>query len=332
MQSWLERVWYGEGRGGLWLRPLAWLFGSVTGWRRFAYRAGWISSSRAARPVVVVGNLSVGGSGKTPLVAWLAGQLAARGLKPGIISRGYGGSSRAALRVTAATDPTLAGDEPVLLARRTGVPVAVARDRLAAAALLAPEVDLLIADDGLQHYRLERDLEIVVIDGTRRFGNCRLLPAGPLREPLDRIADADLIVVNGGPARADDFVMTIVPGDLVALADGARRRLAEFKGQRVHAVAAIGNPGRFFATLRAAGLDPIEHPHPDHARLAAGDFSFGDALPILMTEKDAVKCAGLAQPRMYFLEVAATFAAADAERLLDTITALARSASRLSDG
>src|SRR5208282_377573 len=182
MRAWLERVWFGGARGGGWLIPLALLFGAASALRRHAYRAGWLPRVRIGRPVVVIGNLTVGGSGKTPLTVWLATQLKARGLTVGIVIRGYGGASRGPLRVEPGTDPRLAGDEAVLLARRTGAPVVVGRDRVAAAQLLADEVDLVIADDGLQHYRLARDLEIVVVDGVRRFGNGRLLPAGPLRE------------------------------------------------------------------------------------------------------------------------------------------------------
>jgi len=210
----------------------------------------------------------------------------------------------------------------VLLARRTGVPVAVGRDRSRAAALLPSAVALIIADDGLQHYRLARDLEILVIDGERRFGNERLLPAGPLREPKARAADVDFTVVNGGDTRPGDIAMTLVPGDLVALDGRTRRPLAELGGQRVHAVAAIGNPSRFFATLRAAGLEPIEHPHPDHARLVRRDLEFGDGLPVLMTEKDAVKCPDLADAGVYWLEVSVVLGAADAKRLLERIAAL----------
>ena len=326
VQSWLERIWYGGGRAGAWLQPLAALFGAVAGSRRAAYRRGWLIARRAAHPVVIVGNLTVGGSGKTPLVIWLVNALKSRGIRAGIISRGYGGTARAALRITAASDPAIAGDEPVLLARRTGAAIAIGSDRLAAAALLAGEVDLLVADDGLQHYRLVRDLEILVIDGARRFGNGRLLPAGPLREPPARAAQADFVVVNGGPVSGDEIAMTLRPGELVALGSGERRALGELRGRRVHAIAAIGNPARFFATLRAAGLEPIEHPFADHATLRAADLAFNDDLPVLMTEKDAVKCAGVSRHGVYWLEVAAEIAAPDAERLLGRLAALARGA------
>jgi tetraacyldisaccharide 4'-kinase len=322
MRAWLERRWYGEARSGDVLLPLAALFGGLVRLRRAAFAVGLLARVAVGRPVVVIGNLTVGGSGKTPLTAWLVGELAARGVRAGIVSRGHGGTASGALRVDGATDPRLAGDEPVLLARRTGAPVAVGRDRVAAARLLVPEVDLIVADDGLQHYRLARDLEIIVIDGRRRFGNGRLLPAGPLREPSARARSADLVVVNGGVAGAGELAMTLEAGDVVALGSGARRPLHELAGQRVHAVAGIGDPVRFFVMLRAAGLIPIEHPLPDHAAIAPGDLMFGDQLPVLMTEKDAVKCASFAPAGRAWLEVTARFAPTEAALLLDRVQAL----------
>ncbi|SRR5579871_528346 len=320
MRAALERAWYGS--GGAWLAPLAALYGAVAGLRRSAYRAGLLRAERAARPVVVVGNLTVGGSGKTPLVAWLAAELGARGLKAGIVSRGYGGRVRAPTRVRPDSDPALVGDEPVLLARRTGAPVAVAADRVAAARLIEGEVDLVLADDGLQHYRLARELEIAVVDGERRFGNGRLLPAGPLREPPGRLTGVDFVVVNGGTAAAGEIAMRLRPVALVALGSGERRPLAAFAGRRVHAIAAIGHPARFFATLRAAGVLALEHPLPDHAPIGAGTLAFGDGLPLLMTEKDAVKCRGLALGEAYWLEVAAELEGEGARRLVERIVAL----------
>jgi tetraacyldisaccharide 4'-kinase len=326
MNAWLERVWYGNGPGGAWLRPLALVFGAVVALRRYLYRSGRLRALPCGRPVVVVGNLTVGGSGKTPLIAWLAGRLEARGIRVGIVSRGYGGSSAGPLRVLPATDPALAGDEPVLLAQRTQVPVAIGRDRVAAARLIGPDVDLVLADDGLQHYRLARDLEILVIDGTRRYGNGRLLPAGPLREPVARGARADFVIVNGGEAHAGEVAMQLAPTAVVELGSGRRLPLGDFAGKRVHAVAGIGNPARFFATLRAAGVEPIEHPFPDHAPLNPADVAFGDGLPVLMTEKDAVKCASFAPAGLYWLEVAAELGPDDATRLVDRLVALAHGA------
>jgi tetraacyldisaccharide 4'-kinase len=322
MRAWLERVWFSKGLGGFVLWPLAVLFAVIVAIRRVAYRRGWFTAISPACPVVVVGNLTVGGSGKTPFVVWLATALAGRGLRVGIVSRGYGGAARVPTEVTRDSDPRLVGDEPVLLARRTSARVVVARDRIGAARLLATEVDLIIADDGLQHYRLARELEIAIIDGRRRFGNGRLLPAGPLREPLARLASVDFLVVNGAGASAGEIPMELVPGAVVRLDDGMRTPLADYAGREVHAVAGIGDPARFFATLRAAGLRPIEHPLADHAPAEAYRLSFGDGLPVLMTEKDAVKCAGAKLPSLAYVEVSARLPDADAETLLARVLEL----------
>ncbi|MCZ8131368.1 MAG: tetraacyldisaccharide 4'-kinase [Steroidobacteraceae bacterium] len=323
LQRGLEELWYGRasaaGRavGAVLLAPPSWLFGAVAAARRTAYSRGWFAARRVPRPVVVVGNLTVGGSGKTPLTVWLVEWLQARGLRAGVVSRGYGGEADAPRRVTVDTPAHEAGDEPLLIARRTGAPVYVGRDRVACAELLAPEVDVVVADDGLQHYRLARDLEIVVVDGRRRFGNGRLLPAGPLREPPARLRSAGIVVANGGTPAPGELAMTLVPGDVVALADGTRGSLTAFAAASpgVHAVAGIGDPPRFFATLRGAGLAIEEHAFPDHATFTAGDLQFGDARPVLMTEKDAVKCGGFADPRLHYLEVSARFAPEDEARL-----------------
>ncbi len=323
MQHWLERVWFGRARGGAWLVPLSWLFGIVVRIRRLAFRRGWLASGHPGRPVVVVGNLTVGGSGKTPLTVWLACALAARGLRVGVASRGYGGTAKGLVAVTADSDPALVGDEPVLIARRSGARVMVGRDRLAAATALAPDVDVILADDGLQHYRLRRDLEVLVVDGARRHGNGRLLPAGPLREPEARARGVDFVVVNGPGARVGEIPMVVEAGEVVALADGSRGPLAAWSGHTVHALAGIGHPERFFATLCAAGLRVIVHPRPDHAPLAPADLAFGDGVPVLMTEKDAVKCRGFPPDGLAYLEVSARIGAEDGRRLVDRIAALA---------
>lgn len=292
----LQTAWFEQNLAVLlWpLLPLAWLFGAVAGLRRAAYARGWLRQERLAVPVVVVGNLIVGGAGKTPLTLHLVEALRRAGKHPGIISRGYGGAGEVR-GVSAASDPRRVGDEPVLLAARSGVPVFVGRRRAEAGrALLAahPEIDVLVCDDGLQHYALARDVEIVVSD-RRGLGNGRLLPAGPLREPRSRLESVDALVVHaGGEAlRQGAFTMTLRPGDFYALQDPARRAgPADWAGRRLHAMAGIGHPERFFATLRALGLAFAEHPFPDHHAYAADDFSFvGDGV-LLMTEKDAVKC------------------------------------------
>ena len=292
----LEGMWYGAEPVPWQARVLARLFAGVSAFNRWLYRRGWRRSEKLPLPVIVVGNISVGGTGKTPLTIALIEALRERGWRPGVISRGYGGSVTAPTRVTDTSLPAQVGDEPCLIHSRTGVPLAIGRDRVAAGRLLqaSGEVDLLIADDGLQHYRLRRDVEICVIDGVRRFGNGRLLPAGPLRETEDRLHGVDFRVCNGGEPKEGEVPMRLVLADAVALCGAQRRPLGDFAGQRVHAVAGIGNPARFFASLRDAGRDPIEHPFPDHHAFRRTDLEFGDALPLLMTEKDAVKCRGFA--------------------------------------
>lgn len=272
--------------------------------------------------VIVVGNLSVGGTGKTPLVIWLVARLRALGFVPGIVTRGFGGSATAAQLIDAAQDPGIAGDEPLVLARRSGVRVAVGRDRPAAARLLIDAgCDLIVSDDGLQHYKLARDCEIVVIDGARRFGNGWPLPAGPLREPPARLAEVDAIVVNGGRiAEPGAISMRLAARDAVALGGGGTRALSSFAGNAVHAVAGIGNPQRFFDMLRAQGIDVIPHALDDHARITAADISFADLKPVLMTEKDAVKCQELADNRHWYIPVDAVFDEADGVKLMQIVT------------
>ena len=293
----LQAVWYGGRTPPLALRALSVLFGALSDLRRRLYATGLLPGVRLPVPVVVVGNITAGGTGKTPLTIALVEALRERGFKPGVVSRGYGGSAREPLLLDARTAPAIAGDEACLIRRVTNAPVAVGRDRAAAARLLlAPgDADVIVADDGLQHYRLHRDVEICVIDGERRFGNGRLLPAGPLREPLARLASLGFRVCNGGAPHAGEVAMRLAGDSAVSLSDPSQRRaLRDFASLRVHAVAGIGNPLRFFAQLRALGIEVVEHPFPDHHAFAAADLGFGDDAPVLMTEKDAVKCAAFA--------------------------------------
>jgi tetraacyldisaccharide 4'-kinase len=333
MEQRLTKLWYRDTAGPSLLQPLSWLYATAIRVRAIAYARRWLTTHHVDKPVVVVGNLTVGGTGKTPLVIWLARHLTERGLLVGIVSRGYGSEAAEAPRqVNETSNWQEVGDEPLLLYRGTRCITLIGRDRVATAqALVTKGVDVIVSDDGLQHLRLARDCEIVVIDGTRGFGNGRMLPAGPLREPVSRVADADIIVINGVAEHsslrrvglnieAGALQMTLLPGDAVRL-DGREppRSLEAFRGRSVHAVAGIGNPARFFRDLRARGLDVMEHAFPDHHPLAAHDLSFGDDLPVLMTEKDAVKCASFADPRLWSVPTTATFSEAQARELLDHV-------------
>ncbi|QTF94129.1 tetraacyldisaccharide 4'-kinase [Halomonas sp. BM-2019] len=302
---WLVALW-----------PLEALYRVAVARRRAAFAAGRRSAWRAPVPVIVVGNLTLGGTGKSPLVAWLVRHLAAQGWRPGILSRGYGGRSQAyPLRVDDHTPAAQCGDEPRMLADQTGVPVVADPDRpRGARRLLAEGCDILISDDGLQHLALARDLELVVVDGARGFGNGRCLPAGPLREPLSRLASVDAVVINGaavnGVARVAPppgaFAMELAPQAWRRLDSAERQPLAPlpFAGA-VHAVAGIGRPARFFETLAGLGVEAIPHPFGDHHAFRAEELAFGDGRPLVMTAKDAVKCRGLAPAEGWVLEVAA---------------------------
>jgi tetraacyldisaccharide 4'-kinase len=319
----LASAWYGGGRAPWWTRPLAALYGGVIRLRRTLYRSGWLRSERLPVPVVVIGNLTAGGTGKTPLAIAVATSLREHGYRPGVVSRGHGGTQREPLLLGETPDPRQVGDEPCLI-RASGVPVAVGRDRPAAARLLLDAgCDVVVADDGLQHYALARDVEICVIDGARRFGNGRLLPAGPLREPLGRLRSVDLRVCNGGNAEAGEYPMQLHGDEAVALEGGERRPLAGFAGRPVHAVAAIGNPRRFFDSLRASGIEVTEHAFADHHAFAPADLAFADDLPVLMTDKDAVKCQPFAQPYWWRVPVRARLPPAFHDALLARIRAAA---------
>lgn len=299
-----------------WL-PLAALFACVSALRRLAFRHGWLRSERLDVPVLVVGNLVAGGSGKTPATLWLVDALRRRGFHPGILSRGYGGSVTSPVVVTADSDPALVGDEPVLMARRAGVPVFVGRDRAAAGRALRaahPEVDVLVTDDGLQHYRLVRDVEIVVLDEAL-LGNRWLLPAGPLREPLARARRATLLLAHGdlsaGTREAIGelpvFPMRLEPRGVYRLATPAvREETRVLDGLRLRALAGIGRPQRFFDTLKQLGIQPCERKaFPDHHEFVAADLALNDCDALLMTEKDAIKCTAIAPPQTWVLPVEA---------------------------
>jgi tetraacyldisaccharide 4'-kinase len=312
--SWIHRAWYG-GHG--WYRvllPLSGIYWLLSALRRFLYRAGVMRTHRAKVPVIVIGNITAGGTGKTPATVWLANSLVTRGFSPGVVSRGYGGSkSGTSMRVDVRSDPAVVGDEPVLIAMRTGCPVVVDADRARGVAMLVADgADLVIADDGLQHYALARDYEICVVDGARGLGNGLLLPAGPLREPASRIEEVDQVLFNGrskeerltmSTALQNAIEFRLVATEACRLNGSLHRPIDRFAGTTVHAVAAIGNPDRFFDTLRGHGIQVIEHAYPDHAALRPEQLDFGDNFDILMTEKDAVKFTHQVSDRYWYVPV-----------------------------
>lgn len=326
------RYWYGDASVPWGPRMLSAAYAGLTGLRRRLYEKGLLRSQRSDVPVIVVGNISVGGTGKTPLTIALVQRLQAEGFKPGVASRGYGREEPAQPRwVDRESNPSKVGDEPALIARHTSAKVRVDRDRAAAAkALVKAGCDVVVCDDGLQHYRLARDIEIEVIDGRLRYGNAQRLPAGPLREPVERAQRCDFRVVNLGSNAAQasnvgagfgEWPMKLLAEHVTPITGGRARPLVSFAGQRVHAVAGIGDPERFFAMLRAFGIAVVPHAFGDHHRYTAADFEFGSRLPVLMTEKDAVKCVDIAREDWFSTPVRAELPEAFWVALLDKLRA-----------
>ncbi len=304
----LLKAWYAGHPALALLRPLEALYRRVVLRKRQRFLAGESSSYRAPVPVVVVGNITVGGTGKTPLILWLIEHCRRQGLRVGVVSRGYGATPpQLPWRVRADQSAAQAGDEPLLIVQRSGVPLMIDPDRSRAVqALLAAEpLDLILSDDGLQHYRLARDLELVLIDAARGLGNRRCLPAGPLREPVERLHEVDAVLFNGAVADSDEgYAFGLEPTALVNVRSGERRGVEHFPpGQAVHAVAGIGNPQRFFNTLQGLNWRPEPHPFADHAVYSAEALNFTPSLPLVMTEKDAVKCRAFAAADWWYLAV-----------------------------
>jgi tetraacyldisaccharide 4'-kinase len=316
----LDKYWYSDTRDlryYLLLIPMSWLFCLLVSLRQLLINARILRSQKLPVPVIVIGNITAGGTGKTPLVIWLARFLRENGFHPGIISRGYRGKAKTwPQQVRADSDYIAVGDEAVMIAARTECPMAVGPKRPAVARSLLQhhDIDVIISDDGLQHYRLARDIEIAVIDGTRRFGNGRCLPAGPLREKPRRLDSVDLIVVNGSGDRRE-HPMTIHNAIAVNLVNGETRPLPQFTG-RIHAVAGVGNPSRFFDSLRAHGLTLEEHVFADHHDFSEDDVTFTDSRPVLMTEKDAVKCVRFASESHWCVPASIDIGQAFSQRLL----------------
>ncbi|HEX4045863.1 MAG TPA: tetraacyldisaccharide 4'-kinase [Gammaproteobacteria bacterium] len=323
----------------LWfLLPFSWLFACIVISRHFLYQQGWLRSKKFSVPVIIVGNITVGGTGKTPFVIWLAQWLRAQGYHPGIISRGVGGKQpRIPQQINVADHPGEVGDEALLLAQQSGCPVVICRNKVAAVERLLAQTDglinVVISDDGLQHYRLQRDIEIAIIDGVRGFGNQQLLPAGPLREPLRRLQQVDMVVTNGESTTAypGSFLMQYFAHEFVSLVTNEKISFAAFAAflnvnghanNTVHAVAGIGHPERFFLQLRQAGLVVVPHVFPDHHLYQPQDLAFQDRLPIIMTEKDAVKCTAFADERYWYMPVQAQVSEICQQVLLEKLAVL----------
>ena len=300
------RFWYRRGLLAWLLWPVSLVFGVLVLARRILYGIRVFKSRHPGIPVIIVGNLTVGGSGKTPLVIWIAEFLKSKGWSPGIVSRGYGARVEAPRAATLASDAAEVGDEPIVLSRRSGCPVWIGPERVRVAALLRreePKVDVLILDDGLQHYAMRRDIEIAVVDA-RGFGNGFLLPAGPLREPGWRLKTVDAVVAHG--SSIPGYAMSLEGETAHRMTDARERQpLKAFAGQKVHAVAGIGDPNRFFVHLGRAGIQVRPHPFPDHHRFTPRDLEFGDDAPVMLTEKDAVKLRSVARAHWWVLPVSA---------------------------
>lgn len=305
----IQRSWYRPfGIVTILLLPFSALFCALSTFRQWMYGAGVVRQNKLSVPVIIVGNISVGGTGKTPLVVAITEYLKSSGYKPGIVSRGYGGSAQNwPIKVTAESDPAEVGDEAVLLANRCACPMSVGPNRVSAAEKLLQDsqCNIIVSDDGLQHLALGRDIEIIVIDGERRFGNGLCLPAGPLRELSSRTNRADIVVSNGN-AHADEYEMQLIPEQMQKVSNSDEKlSLKEFSQKQVHAVAGIGNNERFFKTLENLGISIKRHAFEDHHEFKREDLNFDDDLPVLMTEKDAVKCRKFESEDYWFLKISA---------------------------
>lgn len=333
MSVWLQTQWRTLSLWHVVLIPISWLFGAIVFIRKYLYQQGWLSSYRLAAPVIVVGNINVGGTGKTPLVIWLAEQLRQEGFSPGIISRGYGGSLSQVTEVFANSNPEEVGDEPVLIAKRTHCPLFVGANRIAAGQALLqahPQCNVIVSDDGLQHYALQRDVEIALVNSSQQFGNQLLLPAGPLREKISRLQSVDAIVDSGDGATSafyykEDLQSPVfkmqLQGESFESLDGtqAKQPVSYFADKHLVAIAGIGNPDRFFNQLSSLGLQFERKAFADHHAFVAKDLAQFSGKTIFMTEKDAVKCSALTMGDAWYLPVTATVSSLSQTSLITLI-------------
>ncbi|MFC1589719.1 tetraacyldisaccharide 4'-kinase [Pseudomonadota bacterium] len=325
----IDAYWYSQNPVAWLLLPAAALYCLLVFIRRVFFRAGIFKCYKLSAPVIIVGNITVGGTGKTPLLIALCELLKSQGYKPGVISRGYGGDFDGERLVADSDRAELIGDEPCLIHARTGCPMVVGSNRVAAAKLLLAESDcnIILSDDGLQHYRLQRDIEIAIVDNNRQFGNGFCLPSGPLREPVSRLRQVDIVVDHYSAAktaiREDNFTLKF--SDAVSLKTNESMSLDDFRGAAVHAVAGIGHPKRFFDQLSREGLDVIEHELPDHHKFTGDDLQFNDSLDVLMTEKDAVKCQGFSADTLWYVPVTAELSKSFRQKLLSKANQLSAS-------
>jgi tetraacyldisaccharide 4'-kinase len=307
--QWLIKSWYAPHPLRWLLLPLSSLYRLVVSLRKQCYSLGLFKQHSLAVPVIIVGNITVGGTGKTPFVIWLTQQLQQQGFKPGIISRGYGGHAKQyPLSVTSDSNANTVGDEPLIIARQTACPVVISPNRVEAGQWLLEhhQCDVVISDDGLQHYALARAIEITIVDSERLFGNKLCLPAGPLREPLSRLNSIDFTVYNGSAVTNTSFQMTLTMQKAINLRNHHTKPLTEFINTEVHGVAGIGHPQRFFNQLSAQGITVIPHAFIDHHHFQSTDLNFDDDKAILMTEKDAVKCHDFSTEKMWYIPVTAS--------------------------
>lgn len=325
----IDAYWYSQNPVAWLLLPITVFYCLVVFLRHFLYRTGFFKSHTLPVPVIIVGNISVGGTGKTPLLIALCELLLSQGYKPGVISRGYGGELKGEHLLDDSDSAATVGDEPCLIYARTGCPLVVGRDRVAAAQHLLEKSDcnVILSDDGLQHYRLQRDIEIAVIDNNRKFGNGFCLPSGPLREPVSRLGQVDIVVEHCTgqeyPAYDDSFSLEF--SEAINLKTNESKALEKFMGTPIHAVAGIGHPKRFFDQLRRAGLTIIEHEYPDHYKFIGDDLDFSNDTDVLMTEKDAVKCQKFSANNLWYIPVDAVLSESLRQKLSSKVNQFAGS-------